>query len=153
MNMIDSTSRTFTSEDFVMTSPKRQKISMKSLEDLPDEVQLQIYSCLNIRDLIRCAQVSKRIRGICNDEYLWQKMNMSEKVVPANFIKQILDNGCKYISLYDAQIKGYFHTDRKSQLKCLDMGYVAIDERYSMFEKLEKIAFSKYIYIFSSKYC
>ena len=62
---------------------KRQKLSFEMLigstkdkillDHLPDEVQLKIFKFLAIEDVIHCAQVSKRIRRICQDESIWKK--------------------------------------------------------------------------------
>ena len=68
--------------------PKRLKVSICQLDDLPDEVLLEILSYLDIKDLLRCSQVCRRIRSISHDESLWQKINLFEqKNVTANFIK------------------------------------------------------------------
>ena len=75
-------------------------------ENLSDEVQLKIFSYLSVKDLIHCSHVCSRIRRICQDESLWLKVNLCGKIVPANFIKYILDNGCKYINLSFANIVG-----------------------------------------------
>ena len=106
---------------------KCQKIPDKSLDDLPDEVLLKIFANLakpsSLKDLIRSSHVSKRIRRVCLDESLWQKINLYKKCLPAEFIKQILQNGCVYLSLCDAKVKG--HTikmlNEKSQLRYLDL--------------------------------
>ena len=45
---------------------KRQNLSC--LEDLPNELVTRTFSCLNMKDLISCGQVSKRFRAIVNDE-------------------------------------------------------------------------------------
>ena len=90
----------------LQTLVKRPKISPKTLNDLPEEVLLKIYAYLSIRNLVRCSGVSKRIRRVCLDESLWQKINLYGKNVPSEFIEQILANGCKYLNLQDAQING-----------------------------------------------
>ena len=76
------------------------------LENLSDEVQLKIFSYLSVKDLIHCSHVSSRTRRICQDESLWLKVNLCGKIVPADFIKYILDNGCKYINLSFANVIG-----------------------------------------------
>ena len=78
---------------------KSRKIISKNLDDLPDEVQLKIFNYLTIKDLILCGQVSKRTRRISCDASVWQKVNLSEKLIPAEFIKHILNNGCQYLNL------------------------------------------------------
>jgi len=71
----------------------------KKLEDLPDEVILKIFSFLDIKDILRCSQMSKRIRSISNDPSLWQKLNLSWGTVPYEFIEKANQNGCKYLSM------------------------------------------------------
>ena len=68
-----------------------------------------------------------RARRVCHDESLWQKINMYGKEVPSEFIKQILANGCTYLSLQEAQIKGTLALPyKKYQLKYLNLtGLVA----------------------------
>ena len=106
---------------------KCQKIPDKSLDDLPDEVLLKIFANLAkpscFKDLIRSSYVSKRFRRVYQDESLWQKINLFRNCVPAEFIQLILQNGCRYLSLCDAEVKG--HTikmfNEKSQLRYLDL--------------------------------
>ena len=88
------------------TLVKHQKIPTKSFDDLPEEVLLKICAYLSLQSLIRCSAVSKRARRVCHDELLWQKINLYGKEVPSEFIKQTLANGCTYLSLQEAQIKG-----------------------------------------------
>ena len=75
-----------------------QKISDLQLEDLPDEMILKVLSYVNIGDLMRCGQVSKRFGKIRDIESLWQKVNLDPLYdepaydrrsykVKANFIK------------------------------------------------------------------
>ena len=76
------------SNERLATSAKRQKISAKTLDDLPDEVLLKIYAFLSIKNLVCCSGVSKRIRRVCHDESLWQKINLYGKIVPSKFLEQ-----------------------------------------------------------------
>ena len=55
---------------------KRQKLSILQLEDLPDEILLKIFKNLEVKDILRCGQMSKRIRAISTDESLWEKINL-----------------------------------------------------------------------------
>ena len=47
---------------------ERQKVPRPKLEDLPNELVIETFSYLNMKDLINCGQVSKRFRAIVNDE-------------------------------------------------------------------------------------
>ena len=85
---------------------KRQKISTFYLEDLPDEILLKICRHLSMKEIVYCAQMSKRIRKISHDESLWQKINLYQRKVRVEFVEQILSNGCKYLSLNCAELFG-----------------------------------------------
>jgi len=101
---------------------KKQKLSILQLEDLPDEVLLKIFSLLHIEDLISCGQLSKRIRSVCHDESLWQKMYLGWKTVPNNFLELALNNGCTYLSLSCAKLeKSVPKVNTPSKLKYLDL--------------------------------
>ena len=88
------------------------------LDGLPAEVLLKIFTFLDIKDLYRCIEVSKRIRSIGLDESLWQKINLNLNLkIPSIFITDILSKGCKYLSLQHAQLEGKLNLKHHSQLK------------------------------------
>ena len=106
---------------------------MQFLEDLPDEILFKIFSNLESYDLIKCAQVSKRIRKLSLDASFWQKINLYGKIVPSEFIKQILDNGCKYLSLYDAEINGTLELAKEAYyLKNLNIGGLVTESSHNV---------------------
>ena len=83
------------------------KIDSKGLANMPDEVLLKIMSYLDIKSLLKCGQLSKRLRIISFDETLWVKIILSEgQMVPTEFIKFVLENGCKYLSLRKIMLTG-----------------------------------------------
>ena len=86
---------------------KRQKLSSCQLDELPDEVILKIVGFLDLKELLFCGQVSKRLRAIANDESLWLKLNFWNRKVPYDFIKKVAGNGCQYLSLANCDIQ-YF---------------------------------------------
>ena len=128
---------TFEIDELPREMPKSSKIEAKDIHDLPDEVLLKIFAKLSLKNLICTSQVSKRIRRICYDKSLWQKINLFKKSVPTEFIEQILENGCCYLSLCDANLKGLTIPVRgphpvptplkilsgKSQLRYLDLSF------------------------------
>ena len=61
---------------------KRQKLSFVELDDLPDEIILKIFTFLDIKEILKCGQISQRIRAISNDESLWLQLNFFEGHVP-----------------------------------------------------------------------
>lgn len=90
----------------MIDSAKRQRLSTVYFEDLPDEILLKIFQYLNMKEIVYCAQMSKRIRKITHDQSLWQKINLYQRKVKAEFVEQILSNGCKYLSLNCAELLG-----------------------------------------------
>ena len=85
---------------------KRQKLSFCQLDELPDEVILKIVGFLDLKELLLCGQVSKRLQAIANDESLWLKVNLYERKVPYDFIEKAAGNGCQYLSLVGCDIIG-----------------------------------------------
>ena len=86
---------------------KRQKLSSCHLDELPDEVILKIVGFLDLKELLLCGQVSKRLRAIANDESLWLKLNFWNRKVPYDFIEKAAKNGCQYLSLRDCDILNF----------------------------------------------
>ena len=114
---------------------KKYDILKHPLDHVPDEVQLSIFKFLETEDLMHCSQVSKRLRQICQDESLWEKVNLCEKLVPSEFIEQILENGCKYINLDSAKIVGGLNLSRNDyNVKYLNLQHCTADQ--GVLEKL-----------------
>ena len=89
------------------------------LENLPNEILLKIFDYMKIKDLLRCGQVSRRIRIIAYDQSLWLKVNLHPKeIVPTGLLELILENNCEYLSTY-GKIVGKLNLNKASQLKCL----------------------------------
>ena len=70
-----------------------------NLQDLPDELILKVLSYSKPKDLTSSGQVSKRLRSISYDNSLWQRVNISEKIVKTDFLELILNKGCKSLNL------------------------------------------------------
>ena len=100
---------------------KRQKLSCVQFEDLPDEVILKICSFMDIREILKCAQVSKRIQAISKDESLWLKLNFFEGYVPYPFLEKAVENGCRYLSLAFADLYDYENSKIPLNLLYLEM--------------------------------
>ena len=90
-------------------------------EKFPNELLLKILSFLEIFDLIKCSQTSKRIRFICYDNSLWQKINLSKKKVTTEFLQKVIDSGCKCLNLNEAKIVATLRLKNDSQLTDLDL--------------------------------
>ena len=114
----------------------------KNFNDLPDEVVLKILTYLDFKNLAKCAQVSKRMRNICKDESLWERINVKanfgQKIngifpknirafqkIPTSFINYILDNGCRYLNICNAELVDDIKMPKTSQLR-----YLALDRMY-----------------------
>ena len=131
-----------------------------SLDDVPDEVILRVFSNLEIKDFIRCGQVSKRIRAISQDQSLWLRLDLyKNKSVAPGFLEYIINNGCKYLGLglaQIAQIDGKSLKCNPSQLKCLDLSFCrgslqVFDDLLSSCHSLEKLALTSQCHILQNK--
>ena len=100
---------------------KRQKLSFVELDDMPDEIMLKIFTFLDIREILKCGQVSQRIRAISNDESLWLKLNFYEGHVPYELLEKAVENGCKYLSLAFATLYDGENSKMPLNLKYLEM--------------------------------
>ena len=58
---------------------KKSPVENTTLNDLPTEILMKIFDSLKINDLLRCGQVSNRIRSIAHHETLWQKVNLQDR--------------------------------------------------------------------------
>ena len=121
---------------------KCQKLSPYELDDLPDEVFLNILDFLDIKGLLLCGQVSKRLRAIANDESLWLKVNLYHRKVPYDFIEKAAGNGCQYLGLFACDIIGFTGISKSSlNLKYLNVrggcqGVLKLIQNCSSLQKL-----------------
>ena len=98
---------------------KKSQVENIRFDDLPTEILLKIFGSLKINDLLRCGQVSNRIRSMAHHEILWQKVNLKDKI-PAGLIQFILENGCKYLSIGTSKVEGDLISTQTFKLKHLD---------------------------------
>ena len=90
-------------------------------EDLPNEVIVLIFTSMNIKEILNCTKVSKRIKVICQNEALWQKVNLHKHPnLSSGFVKIVVQNGCKYLNLKMAKICGNLSLEKPTKLKYLD---------------------------------
>ena len=90
---------------------------MSQFHDLPNEIILKVLSYLEVKELLCCSQTSKRIRAVCRDETLYQKIDLNGKKVQTRFLEKIINKGCKDLNLIGALLKGSdFNLSKKSQL-------------------------------------
>ena len=110
---------------------KRQKRGAESttFQDLPDEIILKIFNYLSIKDLYHCATMNRKMRSISNDESLWYQMHLTGKF-SAKLLKQTLDRGCRYLSLYRCNVlSGNVRFKKNFQLKYLNLQNSDTDAR------------------------
>jgi len=100
---------------------KRQKLSFFYIEDLPDEILLNIFSFLDLKGVLQCGQVSKRLRAISNDQCLWLKLNLHGQEVPYGVIEKAIQNGCEYLNLGYSIVHGGKKSEVPWKLKYLEI--------------------------------
>ena len=94
-------------------------------EDLPNELITEIFSWLGFKEILKCNRVSKRIRSISQNEILWQKVNLNKHPnLSCEFVKSVIENGCKYLNLSSAKIIGNVTLDKPTKLEYLDISGV-----------------------------
>ena len=105
-------------------------------ENFPAEIFLKMLNFLEINELLKCSQTSKRIRVICYDDSLWQTIDLSKKKVPAEFLQKVITYGCKSLNLNEAKLVGTLRLENESQLTNLDLSGCTASRR--VFEELLK---------------
>ena len=76
-----------------------EKVVSDNLGTLPNEVILNILTHLTIKDLGRCAQVSKNFGAIAYVKSLWTKVLVTGGTVSNKLLEQALSRGLKYLGL------------------------------------------------------
>ena len=125
---------------------------MAFFHDLPNEIILKVIKYLDINNLVKFGEVSKRMKAVRNDQSLWIKINLSkddrwdyEIDVPTDFVKMLIENGCQYLSLHFMKVGtpgvpismttvGNLCLDKASSLKYLDLKYC--DAHFLLFEEI-----------------
>ena len=103
-----------------------------NVEFLPNEILMNIFSHLNIKDVYICAQVSKKFRQISHDESFWKCVNLSDQNVSCEFISQIIKLGTEYLNLQGATLLEDYDADlpRKNNLKYLNLAESSVDDKF-----------------------
>ena len=94
---------------------------MSNFQDLPDELILKILGYLEIKALINCGQVSKRIRRISHDDSLWTTVNLENLIMKTELLAMILGKGCMALNISNCTILGRLSSKIKSQLRILNL--------------------------------
>ena len=118
-----------------MESPKCCKnpiVPILSIEILPNEILMNIFSNLNIKDLYKSAHVSKKFRQISHDKLFWKCVNLSNQKVSCEFIGQILKLGTEYLNLESATLLEDSDAviPRKNNLKYLNLASSSVSDKF-----------------------
>ena len=100
-----------------------EKFETSEIEQLPNEILLKILTYLDVIDVLKSGQICKRIREITRNTTLWQKTILFKKIVSFEFVKFVLDSGCKYLSLRYSKFRDWGDSEltKNHQLKHLDL--------------------------------
>ena len=115
---------------------------MLNFHDLPNEIILKILSYSEIKALICCGQVSKRIRKISRDNSLWVTVNLEKKIVKTELLEMILSKGCMILNIINSEINGSLSSNIKSQLRVLNLSQSTWAQCEEYMEFLEELLFS-----------
>ena len=77
--------------------PCEQNCEDVNIGTLPNEVILNIFTHLTVKDLGRCAQVSKNFCALAYDKSMWTKVLVTSGIVPHKLLEQALSRGAKYL--------------------------------------------------------
>ena len=119
------------------------------VELLPNEILMNMFSHLNINDLYKCAQVSKKFRQISHDKSFWKCVNLYNQSVSCEFITQIIKLGTEYLNLQGATLLYDADTDlpRENNLKYLNLTESSVEDKFLVkllrsSKSLEKLSLS-----------
>ena len=100
----------------LLSRRNKQRDSL-SLQDMPDEIVLKIFIFLEIKNILKMCQTSKRFYAICQEDSLWQTFDFSGKKVPTDFVHKLLKKGCTFLSLQNgSKLKGNLDFNDVSKL-------------------------------------
>ena len=108
------------------------KVLRRDIELLPKEILVNIFSHLSIKELLKCAQVSKKFRQISHDKSFWKCVNLSNQKVSCEFIGQILKLGTEYLNLECATLLEDSDAviPRKNNLKYLNLALSSVSDKF-----------------------
>ena len=122
-----------------MEIPKRRKLNdgdtkvlVQDIELLPNEILMNIFSHLNIKELCKCAHVSKKFRQISHDKSFWKFVNLYKQRVSSQFVAQILQLGTEYLNLQEVGIleEGDAVIPRNNNLKYLNLAFSSVEDKF-----------------------
>ena len=72
-----------------------------NLQNMPDEILIKVFSNLEMRELLVCGRVSKRIGNLCHDRALWKNVRKSmEEKTNVWFSQKNRQNNGEYVLTY-----------------------------------------------------
>ena len=72
---------------------------MSTIQEVPDEILVKIFSLISIKDLCKVSQVSHRMRNISQENCLWREIKIWAQVVPEKFMQKMIKFEVQYLSL------------------------------------------------------
>jgi len=108
------------------------KVLRREIELLPNEILMNIFSHFSIKELLKCAQVSKKFRQISQDGSFWKCVNLYNQRVSCQFVAQILHLGTEYLNLLGTTVlnDGDAVIPRKNNLKYLNLAVSSMEDKF-----------------------
>ena len=108
------------------------KVLWRDIELLPNEILINIFSHLSIKELLKCAQVSKKFRQISHDGSFWKCVNLYNQRVSCQFVAQLLHLGTEYLNLLGTTVlnDGDAVIPRKNNLKYLNLAVSSMEDQF-----------------------
>ena len=88
---------------------KHPKLSTIQLDELPIEVLLNVLNFLELPDINRFGQVSKRLKSASLVDSLWQEMILINTTMSNNLVEKAVDRGCKTLCLKSCRLTEASH--------------------------------------------
>uniref|UniRef100_A0A1A8RYY8 S-phase kinase-associated protein 2 (p45) n=1 Tax=Nothobranchius rachovii TaxID=451742 RepID=A0A1A8RYY8_9TELE len=111
--------------EFVLARRSRRRKRSKSgvsLDHLPEELLLRIYSCLPLHDLLRISGVSRRWQRLASDESLWYSVDLEGLTHVGPALQHVLRTGVRRLRCPRAFVEEQHLTDsRPLQIVELDL--------------------------------
>ena len=126
-----------------MESPKRKrpklfrldnspKVLRLDIELLPNEILMNIFSHLSIKELYKCGHVSIKFRQISHDKSFWKCVNLYNQRVSCQFVAQLLHLGTEYLNLLGTTVlnDGDAVIPQKNNLKYLNLAVDSMEDKF-----------------------
>ncbi|KAG0636256.1 hypothetical protein HOY80DRAFT_1089609 [Tuber brumale] len=83
----------------VPNSVRRKPVRANMWDCLPGEVQVQVLSCLEPKELVRCSAVSRKWHSLCFDGQLWSNLDATGyyNKIPVDQLSKIITNSGSFV--------------------------------------------------------